>query len=545
MQRTLWATSSLLFLFLVSAPRAQTWTSTNYAVGTGPRGIALIDRDGNGGVMDLAVANAAAGTVTLLDNNGSGGFTLGATVTLPAPGPVALAAGKLDGIGNRNDLVVACADPVSPGVYQIARILQAGALAPTASAVSVGNRRPVHIACADLDGDGLDEILVGSEGELFAGGGGLEILSATVPNANAAAGRVVRIVVGNFDPQFNSQNVPTDTDLDVALLIKGNPDSVTLLSNDGGTLTVRGSISLAGLTGFATSCCGGDIDGDGDMDLVSLFPDALGPNNAFRVHVNNGALALTAANITAGKFALVGPFSLTGSYAIDVSCGDFQNDTVCGPNTRAFVGQGRKDVCVINGGLGAPVVNSAFNGVTFASTATPSTGTNPVASVMADFNGDGCDDVAIANQGSSNVTVNLTRPPALAQPFGVGCAGSSGVPAISAPGLPTSGAPAFTAMLANARINALAVVMFSAPASGCAIDLQLQLTACYLYLPDPIVTVFVFTTGTGTAALTFGIPAAVPLGVDAYLQWAVFDPAGAFGPNVLALSNALRLQVGL
>jgi hypothetical protein len=321
---------------------------------------------------------------------------------------------------------------------------------------------------------------------------------------------------------------------------------VQLYANDGvGHLTSAGTINLSS-TGFVTSMCDGDIDGDGDMDLVSLVPDPFGPANAFRVHVNNGAQALTTANVTGGKFAAVGPFNVAGSYATDVSCGDFQNDTVCGPLGLAFAGESRKDVCVVNGGAGAPVVNSGFNGATFAGTATPTTGSNPVASVMADFNGDGCDDVAISNQGSDNITVNLTQPPALAEPFGVGCTGSNGVPAISAVGLPTSGAAAFSATLGSARANAPALLMFSVPAPpGWAIDFQLSPSPCRLYLPDPIVTVLVFASGTGTATVSFGIPAAVPLGIDAYLQWAVFDPNGAFGPNVLALSNALRLQIGV
>ncbi len=542
MQQRSLATGSLLLL-LACLPRAQSWTATNYAVGDGPRGIALIDR-GSNGVWDLAVANATAGTVTLLDNNGSGVFTLAATVTLTAPSPVAVASGKLDSTGTRNDLVVACADPVTPGLYQVAKILQAGDGTQVVSYLNCAHRRPVHVACGDLDGDGLDEIIVGSEGEFFAGQGGMQVFwSATppVPNLQVNNTSVARVIVGNLDPQGGA-----DTDLDLALLVKSSPDRVQLIANAGvGVLSLEGSINLS-TTGFVTSMCGGDVDGDGDLDLVSLLPDALGPSNAFRLHINNGAQALTAANVTAGKFASVGPISVTGSYATDISCGDFENDTVCGPGGLAFAGESRKDVCVVNGGLGAPVVRSGFNGATFAGSSTPTTGTGPIASVMADFNGDGGDDVAIVNQGSDEVTVSLTAAPALAEPFGVGCAGSSGVPAIGAIGLPTSGAPAFTATLANARANALAVVMFSVPASpGCAIDLQLLPSVCHIYLPDPIVTVFVFTTGAGTAALTFGIPAAVQLGIDAYLQWAVFDPAGAFGPNVLALSNALRLQIGL
>ena len=80
-----------------------------------------------------------------------------------------------------------------------------------------------------------------------------------------------------------------------------------------------------------------------------------------------------AGNVGAGKFTTVAPINVAGSYATDVSCGDFESDTVCGPTGLAFSGESRKDVCVINGGLGAPVVNSGFKGATCAGPSTPVT----------------------------------------------------------------------------------------------------------------------------------------------------------------------------
>jgi len=536
------ATVVTLVLAAASPARAQTFTTTNYAVGAGPRGIALVDR-GSNGIMDLAVANASAGTVTILDNNGSGAFTAAATVSITAPMPLAVASGRLDTTGTRNDLVVACADPVTPGVYQVAKVLQAGEGSQAVSYLTTQVRRPVHVACGDLDGDGLDEIVVAGEGEPLFGLGGMEVFwSGTSPTPVLSISfPLARVVLVNLDPQGGS-----DTDLDIALLVKGNPGRIDLIANDGvGHLTTQGSIDL-GTAGFATSMCVGDIDGDGDADCVSLAPDPFGPTNGFLVHVNNGALALTAANVAAGKFALTGPFNVAGSFATDVTCGDFESDTVSGPLGLALAGQSRKDVCVINGGLGAPVLRSGFDGTTFAGTASPPTGTNPIAAVLEDFNGDGCDDIAITNQGSDDVTVDLTRPPALAQPFGVGCSGSNGTPAIGAVGLPTSGAAAFTTTLASARAIAPAILLFSVPAPpGFAIDFALTPSACRLYTPDPIVTLLLFTTVSGTATITFGIPAAIPLGIDAYQQWVVFDENGAYGPGSLAISNALRLQVGI
>ena len=502
-----------------------TWNAASFAVGTAPLGIAIL------GARDLIVANSGSNTLTRLVNDGAGAFPTSVTVMLDSvqgKTPVAVAAGNLDTTGERNDVVVACID-----ASKIAKVRQAGEAGQVISYVGTLGKRPVAVACGDLDGDGTDDVVVACEGEVFAGGGGLEVILTGGLQTQYLAPKAVKVALCDFDG---------DGKLDIAVLAKSAPDFVKFYRNRGDTPRTFESAGFINLptTGFATSLCCRDIDGDGDADLVVLSPDPFGPSNGFLVYANSGASPLSAAN-----FTLVGTFPVAGSYAIDVASGDFENDSICVTGGGVFPGQSRKDVCVINGGLGAPVVNSGFSGGAFAGLSNPSAGTNPTGVVMADFNGDGCDDVAISNEGSDTVTVNLTRPSAIAQPFGTGCTGTSGVPLLAATGLPTSGNPALTITLANARAAAPTIVLFSVPTDGCAALLALPPSACVLYVQNPIVTVGpLLASGTGAASLSFSIPIGVPLGLDAFLQWLVIDPNGNYAQTA-SLSNALRLQVGI
>ncbi len=496
------------------------WDDATVAAGDGPRGIAVVGR--SSGVRDLAVANSNAASVRILTNGGSGTFSSGPTIALTASSPVAVASGNLDS-GPTNDLAVACEAPVTPGSYRVAKILQAGEGGQAVSYVTTLGLKPVHVACADLTGDLLDDIVVACVGEPLVGGG-IEVIRTGGAHTQISTTKTARVVACDLDG---------DGDRDLVGLGQ-SPDTLDFFANDGsGGFTAAGSIAL-GTSGSAKAMCCGDMDGDGDLDLVVLVPDLFGANR-FAVYVNNGALALTAGNVSGGKFATAGPISTTGTLALDVACGDFEDDTIDVAGI-AFTGKSRKDVCLLNA-VGAPVVHDAFSGAAFATTLRPGSGANPVACVVADLNNDGCDDVAIANQGSDDVTINLTFVPTIAEPFATGCTGGSGVPTIASTGTPRAGSTDFSVSVANARPSALALLAFSLTAAGA------PGAACNVFVASPIVTVFTFTSGAGAATFPLGIPSGIPKGSDAYLQWAVFDPAGAF-LGTLALSNALRVQIG-
>jgi ELWxxDGT repeat protein len=123
-------------------------------------------------------------------------------------------------------------------------------------------------------------------------------------------------------------------------------------------------------------------------------------------------------------------------------------------------------------------------------------------------------------------------------PYGLGCAGSNGVPGNGAAGLPTLGNAAFANTIAQGLPNSAAVQFWSGGSSNIALGL------CRALLDFPIgsgATVFLDGAGAGSAAVP--IPAVPTLvGSNLFFQWAVLDPAGPF--LGLALSGGLQIQIG-
>ena len=179
--------------------------------------------------------------------------------------------------------------------------------------------------------------------------------------------------------------------------------------------------------------------------------------------------------------------------------------------------------------LGANTVSNYYNGALI------STGVYATAGPVA------LDNVDLYSAGGTcywdNIAIERT-PPALAVAYGTGCAGTAGlVPVIGATGLPVSGSTSFAVTLSQALANVPAALLFSPVCS------PVSFGSCTLYIGLPALTLGVpVTSGAGTASVPLSIPSSVSLGANAFMQWIVIDPNGAyFG---LAFSSALRVQIG-
>ena len=484
--------------------------------GSGPRDVELFDMDGDGD-LDVATANETSANIGMQANNGLGVLAAAVTVALtPADmGPGALAAGDLDGDGARDDLVVVCHDS-STAVFVID---PAGATNRTSFAT--GGLRPTCVACGDLDANPIDDVVIGRRGELLAGGGGLSLvrnggapIDLVVPAPHSTV--VTKVALGDLDG---------DGDLDLAALTAGGPDTILLFAGDGtGNLAFSGALALAS-SGFAAAMTLVDIDGDQRNDLVVLQPQLIPPAQTVRIFRR-----VAAGTLSTALFTTSGDFATAGAFATDVAAGDFDDDSITGHLARI-------DLVHADAGTGTLTVRSGFTGSGFLGTAGPTVGTNPVAVAVGDLDGDGSDDIAVANQGSDDVTIVITTQPALAQPYGTGCGG----PAIAAVGVPLLGNPAFGVRVDGGAPGAPALLLYSHAAD----DLSLAPSSCRLLLAAPLVSLLSFTGQSGSSTYSFAVPALPALrGMDLFFQYAVIrSPGGAFA-DLADLSNALRLQIG-
>jgi len=339
---------------------------------------------------------------------------------------ILLSAGTCSITANQGGNATYSAAPSATRTFTVRVAGPSDAFAPaTGSPFSVGTAEPASVVVGDFNGDGIPDLATAN-----AAGGNVTVLLGngsggfTVAAGSPFAGGGNAVVVGDF----NGDGIQ-----DLASVNRVTNNVTVLLGNGSGGFTpATGSPFAVGSSPFSLAM--GDFNGDGILDLavanvndntVTVLlgngsggfapaagsPFMVGTSPIFVVvgdfngdgiqdlataNVNSGNVTVLLGNGFGGFGAATGsPFAVAGSpYSLVV--GDFNRD---GIQDLATANQNTNNVTVLLGnGSGA---FTAAPGSPFA------VGTGPNSVVVGDFNGDGIQDLATANYGSNNVTVLL------------------------------------------------------------------------------------------------------------------------------------------
>lgn len=375
-----------------------------------------------------------------------------------------------------------------------------------------------HVVMCDVDGNGLQDAVVALAGSSFLSQGSIAVAANpwdpskgfTISQQPGGVGSILRVYAGDLDG---------DGDPDVAALSRGNPDRIQLYANDGlGVFALVDTIVLSSANEVADFEVV-DLDADGALDFVVATPGLLTGGNRLLVLIRNGP-GLVAASYTATTIPL------PSGHVAEVAAGHL----VAG-GTRPDV------VCndLVHGGVW---VLHDYQGGTFTSTEQRLLGVVANTIEVGDCNGDAVDDIAYSWFARSTYGVSLTRPQALLEAYGTGCAGQAGVPIADANGLPISGSSSFRLLVSQARPTSVALLFGSLDAAS----LPLLPSSCTLLLDAPISLGFALTTAAGTGSLPMPLPFGFN-GVSLYFQWVVIDATGAYA-DFATFSNGLRTQLG-
>ena len=350
-----------------------------FAAGSVSLSVAVGDFNADG-KPDLAVANEGSDNISVLLGNGNGTFQTAVNISLDLPGisvsPTSLVAGDFNGDGHL-DLAVA-----TPNVKNIAVLLGVGN-GTFQSAVHYALDDPNFVnnnntmAAVDLNGDGaLDLVLanLSSNHVTVLVGAGNGTFSSI--KSYAAGPEPTYVAVADFNGDGKPDLVASNNVIDgVVTLLLGNGDGTLKAAPLFRSGSIPGSILIA------------DLNGDGIPDIVTSSPF-----QATATGIGSGAAMLGHGDGTFGAPKIWSTSAGTTSIAL----GDFNRDgkldlveTINGPgngNVSLLLGNG-------DGTFQAPVAYSA--------------GTAPQTVVVADLNGDGILDIVVGNHNSGNVSVLL------------------------------------------------------------------------------------------------------------------------------------------
>ena len=284
---------------------------------------------------------------------------------------------------------------------------------------------PQSIVVGDFNGDGIPDIAAGSNG-------------------------YVSILIGNGNGTFKAANnlaVPSNNQwMAAAAFVTGKPagiltvsnsasptDNTQLILSDGsGGEIVEVPFSLP--CGSASAVLTADFNGDGKPDFVAACQ--VSGNSVLAIFLGNGngtfgaptiiptgdtILAIGAGNIRGnGKtdIAVVGVLSGTSSMqTITVYENDGSGNFTGGPSVTStgvsptsmvvadFNGDGKSDLALANSGGNNVTILLGDGKGSFTQAASPQTGSSPSSIAVGDFNGDGIPDLAVANSGDNTVTI--------------------------------------------------------------------------------------------------------------------------------------------
>jgi len=409
--------------------------AVSYAAGLAPYFVVAGDFRGNG-KLDLAVDN----TVSVLRGNGDGTFAPQATYAVGS-GPYAIVAGDFTGDGH---LDLATANGYD-GTVSVLLGKGDGTFTAPGQLATTPHATPL---VADVTGDGTDDVLV-------VDGAGNILYRQGIPGQAGSFEPPVTINPG--DPSRDIAWVPETDQGPLLASVDAHDNAVSFYAyRDGGFVKLSGSLTTGRLPAQIIAA---DLNGDGLTDLVvrnagdgtlSIFfgtaynrspfvgpinpqlippsflaavtlPAGLGVSDVEAVNASGGGIYLVVTNQLTGEVSTLGdgsggvaaapnpPYRAgTSLYALDISGGSpvvTSLEATAGVAAGAFTTGGPTDLATINPGTETLGLLAGLGNGRFANPVTLYTGSPPQVVRVADFTGNGVDDLAVLT--TSGVSIYL------------------------------------------------------------------------------------------------------------------------------------------
>jgi FG-GAP-like repeat len=337
------------------------------ATATNAYAVALADLDRDGDLDVLSASEGAGGRVAWHENLGGSW----AQHTIAAGSSLCARADDLDGDGDL-DVVATAGGETRIAWYENAAGNGSTWVARTVGTVA-GGARSVH--AADVDGDGDRDVLAASQGD-----DRVAWFENTAGNGTAWTVRTIATATAGADPfSVFSGDVDGDGDTDVLSASIGS-DVVAWHENTTGAGTAWTTRTITTLAAGAASVHAADLDRDGDLDVLSA---SLADNTvAWYENTTGAGTAWTRHTI-----------SLTAAGALSVIAADVDAD-------------GDQDAVAVAlfGGSVAWYENTAGDGSLWTTRPVATNASSPFEAAVGDVDGDGDLDLVAAVYGTGSIT---------------------------------------------------------------------------------------------------------------------------------------------
>lgn len=324
--------------------------AVGYDVGSHPQNIVAADFN-NDGRLDLAVANGLSNDISVLLGNADG--TFGAPMSSPVGvAPKSIAVGDFDDDGKLDLAAVVLYDGVRYyngygfGVESVVNVLfgKGDGTFHAPSEVDFQDpyywAKPRSVAVGDFNGDGAMDLAVasGADGyypnDVYADFGQIDVLLSKGDRTFEAPKRAISllsdfdlsVVVGDFNDDGHQDVVGGALDTDILNNTWINVDAVLVAIGDGAG-NFLGGVVPGWAIDSASALVAGDVNGDGDDDLVSA------DNGNINVRLGDGVGGFEPPrgghSFTAGagpSSVVLGDFDRNG--VADLATADFTGNTV-------------------------------------------------------------------------------------------------------------------------------------------------------------------------------------------------------------------------
>ena len=277
--------------------------SKEYPIGLEPYAVVLEDFDGDG-TVDGASADEANFRIVLLRSDGEGGFTTERFLYDIGAYPFSLRTGDIDSDGDM--------DLYTSNYFQNSTTLMFNdgsgnfsSMFSDTRTVYLGNNMPYDSLIADLDGDGLNDLITVNRGDSLDPS---DTVSVMLNDGTYSFTDRIDYRVGREPTSAVLFDMDSDGDLDLATADTMD-DTFTILENDGnGVFSFADSHPVGDRPQYINTI---DMDSDGNLDLVITSSDS----NALSLFRNDGT----------GEFSWFSDLNIA-SYPYAVDSSDFNSD---------------------------------------------------------------------------------------------------------------------------------------------------------------------------------------------------------------------------